>query len=271
MGGAVRRFDAERRRLTLSEVLRPGSRNFQMAHVLGLLSHSSLLDELVADEQLSSEESRSLCRVAFANYFAGAVLMPYDLFLDAARTERYDIELLSHRFNVSFEQVAHRLTTLQRPGNRGVPLHLVRIDIAGNISKRFSASGLRFARFSASCPLWNVHAAFRTPGRIRVQLSRMPNGDTFLCAARTLRRGGGGYSAPEALQALSIGCDVSEARALVYSDGIDLESEDRIVKVGVTCQLCERPDCPQRAVPPIHQPLRIDENVRGVSFFSEVS
>jgi predicted transcriptional regulator/transcriptional regulator with XRE-family HTH domain len=268
MAGATRRYDPEDRVVSLSEVLRPSGRNFQLAHMAALLNYSKELDQIVAQEPLSSDASRSLCRVALANYFAGAVVMPYDPFLKAAQEERYDIELLRHRFKASFEQVCHRLTTLQRPGNRGVPLHLIRIDIAGNISKRFSASGLRFARFSASCPLWNVHATFHTPGHMRVQLSRMQGGDTYLCVARTVRRGGGGYHAPEALQALSIGCEIREARALVYSDGIDLESQDRVVNVGVTCQLCEQANCAQRTMPPIHHPLRIEENVRGVSFFA---
>ena len=270
MGGAVRRYDPERRLLTISEILRPGSRNFQIAHVLGLLSHSDLFDSSSQDESLLSEASLGLVRVALANYFAGAVLMPYDPFARAALEERYDIELLSHRFNVSFEQACHRLTTLQRPGSRGVPLHLVRIDVAGNISKRFSASGLRFARFSASCPLWNVHSAFQASGRVRVQISRMPSGDTYLCAARTLRRSVGGYNSPEALQSLAIGCDISDARALIYSDGIDLERDDRFVEVGVTCQICDRSDCAQRAMPTIRQPLTVDENVRGVSFFASL-
>ncbi len=269
MGGATRRYDPSRSLLTLSEVMRPGSRNFQIAHIIGLLSQSALIDQLLTDEPLSSDESRGLCRVAFANYFAGAVLMPYDTFLRAAQEERYDIELLSHRFNVSYEQVCHRLATLQKPGNRGVPLHLVRIDIAGNISKRFSASGLRFARFSASCPLWNVHKAFQSPGSLRVQISQMPSGDTYLCVARTLRRGGG-YNVPDALLSLAIGCEISDARALVYSDGIDLENQDRLVEAGVTCQICERLHCPQRSMPTIRQPLRIDENIRGLSFYAPV-
>lgn len=269
MGGATRRFDPGRRLVTLSEVLRTGSRNFQLAHMIGLLAHSELIDRLVEREHFVSEESRALCRVALANYFAGATLMPYNHYLRAAQEERYDIELLSHRFNVNFEQACHRLTTLQRPGHRGIPLHLVRIDVAGNISKRFSASGLRFARYSASCPLWNVHAAFQAPGRIRVQLSRMPGSDTYLCIARTIRQGGGGYSSPQTLQALSIGCEISDARAMVYSDGIDLESDDRIVDVGVTCQICERTTCTQRAMPTIRQPLQLDENIRGVAFFAQ--
>ena len=166
MRGALRRYDPERRVLTLSEVLRRGSRNFQVAHQLGLLTQRPVLDRIARDASLTGE-AEEMARVALANYFAGAVLMPYEPFLEAARSERYDIVVLSNRFRTSFEQICHRLTTLRRPGAEGVPFHFVRIDVAGNISKRFSASGFRFARFSGACPRWNVFAAFLTPGMIR--------------------------------------------------------------------------------------------------------
>ena len=267
MGGALRRFNREARELLLSEVLRRGSRNFQLAHQVGLLTLSDVLDRLAGDPHLPTGAARSLCRVAMANYFAGAVLMPYERFLRAAQEERYDIDLLGHRFRTSVEQVCHRLTTLRRPRAEGVPFHLVRVDVAGNISKRFSASGIRIARFSGACPLWNVHAAFLTPGMIRVQLSRMPDGTTYFDVARTLPRESGGYHAPRAVHALDIGCPVQHARELVYADGVDL-GNPAAVPVGVTCRLCDRMDCKQRAFPPIQSPLHIDENVRGVSFYA---
>jgi predicted transcriptional regulator/DNA-binding XRE family transcriptional regulator len=268
MQGAVRRYDPGRRVLNISEVLRRGSRNFQVAYQLGLLAHSSTLDRIARDPTLTTDESRALCRVALANYFAGAVLMPYRPFLEAARSERYDLELLGHRFRTSFEQVCHRLTTLRRPGAEGVPFHFVRIDIAGNISKRFSASGLRFARFSGACPRWNVFAAFLTPGMIRTQVSQMPDGATHFWIARTLRKDSGGYHAPHTVLAVAMGCDVRYARELVYADGVDLTSRDAVVPVGVTCRLCERTDCEQRAFPALQHPLQVNENERGVSFYA---
>jgi hypothetical protein len=267
---AMRRFDPEKRTISLSEVLPPRSRRFQLAHQVGLITQSALLDRLARDAELSTPESRALARVAMANYFAAALLMPYAPFHAAARAERYDIELLAHRFGASFEQVCHRLTTLRRPGAEGVPLHFLRIDIAGNISKRFSGSGIRFARFSGACPRWNVHAAFMTPGMIRIQLSRMPDGGVFFCIARTVRSDRGGYHAPHTVQAIGMGCDVRYARELVYADGVDLDNQSAAVPVGVTCRLCEHLDCAQRAFPALQHPLRIDENVRGVSFFAPV-
>ncbi|ABS27161.1 short-chain fatty acyl-CoA regulator family protein [Anaeromyxobacter sp. Fw109-5] len=268
--GAVRRYDEESKVLSLSEVLRRGSRNFQLAYQIGLLTMAGVLDRIAADRHLTSESSRALARVALANYFAAAVLMPYGPFLEAARSERYDIDLLGHRFRTSFEQTCHRLTTLRRPGAEGVPLHLVRVDIAGNISKRFSASGLRFARFSGACPRWNVFEAFTTPGLFRTQLSRMPDGATFFWVARTVNREGAGYHAPRSVLALAIGCEASRAKELVYADGVDLESREAVVPVGVTCRLCERMDCEQRAFPPLQHPLNVNANVRGVSFYAPV-
>ena len=267
---AMRRYDPEKRIITLSEILPPRSRRFQLAHQVGLLTQSDRLDHIARDASLTTHESRSLARVAMANYFAAALLMPYKPFFEAARAERYDIELLAHRFGTSFEQVCHRLTTLRRPGSSGVAFHFVRIDIAGNISKRFSGSGIRFARFSGACPRWNVHASFLTPGLIRTQLSRMPDGGVFFCIARTVRSDRGGFHVPHTVHAIGMGCEVRSARELVYADGIDLENLDAAVPVGITCRMCERLDCEQRAFPALQHPLKIEENLRGVSFYAPV-
>jgi len=270
MGRAVRRFDRERKVLTLSEVLRRGSRNFQLAYQIGLLTQQAALDRHAADPQLTSGESRALSRVALANYFAAAVLLPYAPFLEAARAERYDVELLGHRFRASFEQTCHRLTTLRRPGAEGVRFHMVRIDIAGNISKHFSASDLRFPRFGGMCARWALFGCFMTPGMIRTQLSEMPDGSRTFWVARTVRRESGGFHAPRTVHALALGCELSDARRLVYADGVDLESREALVPVGPTCRLCDRMDCEQRAFPPLQHRLQIHEDVRGVSFYAPV-
>lgn len=268
MRGAVRRFDPGRRTLDVSEVLRRGSRNFQLASQIGLLRCGPVLDRLTAVPGLTTPESRALGRVALASYFAGAVLMPYTEFLRAAEALRYDIELLEHRFRVSFEQVCHRFTTLRRPGDEGVPFYFVRVDLAGNISKKFGSSGIRFPRFSGLCPLWNVHGAFLQPGRIRTQLSRLPDGKAVFAVARTVSSHAGGYRATQVLHAIGIGCDLDAARRLVYADGIDLENLAAAVPIGITCRSCERIACQARAFPALERPLKIDENVRGPSFYA---
>ncbi len=268
--GILRRFDAEKKVLTLSELLPTRSRTFQVAHQIALLTQHARIDRIVADAHLTSDESRGLARVALANYFAGAVLMPYAPFLEACRQERYDIDVIGRRFRVGFEQICHRFTTLRRPGAEGVHFHMIRIDVAGNISKRFSASGIRFARFSGACPRWNIFQAFMTPGMIRLQLSRFSDGATYFCLARTIHKDSGGYHAHQLVQAIGLGCRVEHAREMVYSDGMDLENAHLATPVGVTCRLCERKDCEQRAFPSIRHPLHVDENVRGVSLYAPV-
>ena len=265
--GAVRRFDPERKVLALSESLPRASRKFQIAHQIGLVTLSQVFDRLADDANFSEHESRALCRVALANYFAGAVVMPYERFLAVARETRYDIDLLGNRFGASFEQVCHRLTTLRRSGDQGVSFHFVRTDLAGNISKRFSASGIPISRFGA-CPRWNLHTAFLTPGKITTQLSRMPDGTCYFSIARTVEKGARGHRAPKAVQALTLGCEVRHARKMVYADGVDLDNLEAAVPIGTTCRLCDRTDCEQRAFPRVRFPLHVDENVRGISFYA---
>jgi predicted transcriptional regulator/DNA-binding XRE family transcriptional regulator len=270
--GILRRYETEKKILTLSELLPTRSRTFQLAHQIALLAEHGRIDRIVADDpHLTTDESRGLARVALANYFAGAVLMPYQRFLEACKQERYDLDVIGRRFRVGFEQLCHRYTTLRRPGAEGVPFHMIRIDVAGNISKRFSSSGIRFARFSGACPRWNVFAAFMTPGMIRIQLSRFPDGAEYFCLARTIHKDSGGYHAQQPVQSIGLGCRVEHARELVYSDGIDFDSAHTATPVGVTCRLCERSDCEQRAFPSLRHPLQVDENVRGLSLYAPVS
>lgn len=269
MRSAMRRFDATRREIHLSEALPRGSRNFEVAAQIGLLECGDILGGLLQDGGLTSDESRALGRVALGNYFAGAVLMPYAAFLGAADEERYDIEVLGHRFGVGWEQACHRLTTLRRSGAEGVPFYFVRVDIAGNISKRLSGAGVHLPRYSGLCALWNVHAAFHQRGRVRVQLAQFPDGRMVLAMARTVRRHSGGFRAPDSLYAVGIGCDAEHARRIVYADGLEVSGEVA-VPVGITCRLCDRSDCAARATAALHHPLQIDENVRGISFHAPV-
>ncbi len=270
-GGAVRHYDPVVRRLSLSEVLAPRSRDFHLGVQLGLVAAREQIDHLCDDDELTTEDSRTLARVVLAGYFSGAVLMPYARFLAAARSTRYDLELLGHRFRASFEQICHRLCSLHRPGAAGIPFHFIKIDSAGNISKRFSASGLRFARFGGACPLWNVTRAFLQPNGLRTQVSSMPDGQRYFCLAKTVTRRYGGFRAPQTVYAVGIGCRIEHAAGLVYADAMDLDrAGDLMVPTGVTCRLCERSNCDQRAFPSLRHPLRMDENVRGVGFYASV-
>ena len=264
---AVRRYDAATRRLEISDMLPRSSRIFQIGHQIGLLAASPVFDTLLLEGGLRTPDARALGRVTLANYFAGALMMPYAPFLETARTLRYDIELLQHHFGANFEQICHRLTTLQRPGAEGVPMHMLRVDIAGNISKRFSASGLRIPRHGGACPRWNAYTAFLSPGVINAQVSQMSDGNSYFCIARTVQKRAGGYGTPQRILSIGLGCELVHARQLVYSDGIDLERPDRAIPAGIQCRSCERMDCQQRAFPPVHHRLNIDENTRGLSAY----
>jgi predicted transcriptional regulator/transcriptional regulator with XRE-family HTH domain len=264
----LRRYDPQQQTLFISELLPNRSRKMQLAYQIALLSLDEVLEQLTDDPLLTSEQSRTLAKVALANYFAAAVLMPYEPFLAAAREVRYDIDVIGRRFGTGFEQVAHRLTTLRRPNAEGIPFHMIRIDVAGNISKRFSASGISIARFSGACPRWNIFTAFSTPGMVRIQLSRMPDASTYFCISRSVQADNHGYHSPPRIHAIGLGCSVSRARELVYADGLNLDNLSAAVPVGVSCRLCERTDCEQRAFPPLREPLTIDENLRGVSIYA---
>ena len=198
-----------------------------------------------------------------ANYFAGAVQMPYTRFAEAAARSRHDLERLSILFGASIEQVAHRLSTLQRPGAKGIPFFFVRVDQAGTITKRHSATRLQFARFGGACPLWNVHRAFETPGRFLRQLAETPDGVRYLCLARDVSKPGGSFHAPIRRYAIGLGCEVRHAEAMVYADGMDLASADAYEPIGISCRICERVGCHQRSVPPLERHLRVDHDRRG--------
>lgn len=265
MGYAVRRFDRHGRRILLSEMLAPSGRNFQLAAQIALLSHRDTLNAVVEAANLAGDEARRLARIGLTNYFAGAVLMPYGRFLEGAKQVRYDIDVLRRRFDASFEQVCHRLTTLQRPGAKGVPFFLIRVDSAGNVSKRFSGSGFHFARFGGGCPRWIVYEAFRTPGKIHTQVAQMPDGTAYFSLARTSVKAGGSHRNPPQQFAVALGCDIVHAGQITYADGIDLEHTESATPIGVNCRLCPRLDCSQRAFPPLNHRLIVDENLRGLS------
>jgi predicted transcriptional regulator/transcriptional regulator with XRE-family HTH domain len=247
-GEAELGFDETRRRLVLPRSLPAASTAFRIARQIGLMSQEPLLDAQLAEAQLSVPAA-AIYRELLASYLAAALLMPYAPFRDSARELRHDIDLLAQRFGASFEQVCQRLSSLHRPGAEGVPFHFLKVDIAGNIAKRFGGSGLRIPRFGGLCPRWNVHAAFMRPDQTDRQVMRMGDGTTYFSIAKAVIKAGGGFGAPPSYQAICLGCEVSFARQLVYTDGMELDSPDTAVPVGVHCRLCEREDCAQRAFP----------------------
>ncbi|MEF3046976.1 helix-turn-helix domain-containing protein [Pseudotabrizicola sp. L79] len=258
----IRRFDPQARRLDISSRVASATQRFQLLYQVALITQNDLFDATLDLARFHTPEARDIAKSGLANYFAGAALLPYRDFLSAAQDTRHDLERLADLFGASIEQVAHRLSTLQRPGAKGIPFFFVRVDQAGTITKRHSATRLQFARFGGACPLWNVHRAFETPGHFLRQLAETPDGVRYLSLARDVSKPGGSFHAPTRRYAIGLGCEVQHAEALVYADGMDLKG--RFEPIGISCRICERPDCHQRSVPPLERRLRVDPDQRGV-------
>jgi predicted transcriptional regulator len=235
-----------------------------MAAELAYLEFGGLIDTMVDEGKFTSAESRRLARLGLANYFAAAAVLPYRQFHDVTESFRYDIERLSAFYSVSYETVCHRLSTLQRPSMRGVPFSFVRVDKAGNMSKRQSATGFHFSSSGGTCPLWNVYDTFANPGKILVQLAQMPDGRNYMWVARTVERRASRYGQPGKTFAIGLGCELRHANRLVYSEGLDL-SGDNATPIGAGCRVCERDNCPQRAFPALGRALDLDEHRSTVS------
>lgn len=260
-GSAV--FQRDGRRIVVNSAAELPTQAFQLFHLVAQETRADLLEATLDLARFRSQTARDIARVGMANYFAGAALMPYRAFLAAARAERHDLERLAHLFGASLEQVAHRLSTLQRPADKGVPFFFVRVDQAGTITKRHSATRLQFARFGGACPLWNVHQAFETPGRFLRQLAQTPDGVRYLCLSREVSKPGGAFRAPVRRFAIGLGCEIGQARGMVYADGLDLGNPQAFEPIGVSCRICPRPDCHQRSVPPIDRAVTIPADRAG--------
>ncbi|MGR3513079.1 MAG: helix-turn-helix domain-containing protein [Paracoccaceae bacterium] len=254
MSEALRIFDRDTGVLSLSQALDYPNRTFQLAHVLCLLEASDTLKALVADSGITSPTGLARCQVELANYFAGAFLMPYAEFLETAQATKYDVDRIAAAFSVSFEQVCHRLTTLQRKNASGVPFFFLRIDKAGNVTKRFNSTTFTLAEFGGACPVWNIHTSFRTPGVILPQFVELPEGEKFFTISRTTDRPVYSRESQDRRLALALGCDVRFIEEIGYAKSFNLGSDDLFSPIGINCHLCPRQACSQRA----HQPLVVD-------------
>ena len=262
---SFRKFESQNKILNLSEMLTYTSRNFHLAYQVASLESEDVIAKIININNIESDEVKTLLKISLLNYFASAILMPYDDFLVNAKKNKYDVEILMHHYACSFEQVTHRLTNLQKPGNEGVPFHFLKTDIAGNVSKRFSLSGIHIPRHGGSCPRWNVYLAFMNPGKIQPQISKMPDGRVYFCIARAFEKGIERHGMPRSFVSIGLGCDMQYAKELTYSEGMDLNNKKLETPIGVSCRICPRIDCQQRAFPPIDKNLKLDINFRGTS------
>ena len=256
----LRAFDADRRVLRLDMSQPPETILFSLAHQLVRLEFAEAMEAVIAGAGIESETSRQLLAAGLANYAAGALLMPYGRFRAAAREVRHDIDRLRRSFGTSFEQTCHRLSTLQRPGARGIPFFFCRVDMAGNVTKRHSATRLQFARFGGACPLWVVHEAVAIPDRILVQLAETPDGVRYVSMAKGLVKPSGSYVRPQRRYAVALGCEERHAPDFIYADG--LRTGSAATPIGTSCRICPRSDCDQRAFPPAASQIVIDPDNR---------
>ncbi len=264
MNGRVRGFDPVGRTLFVDRSLPIASRAFELAHQLMRLEARDEIEAIANDASLRSDAARSLLKLGLANYAAGAILMPYNLFRAEAQRVRHDIDQLLHRFPVSFEQACHRLSTLQRPGASGVPFFFCRVDMAGNITKRHSATRLQFAQFGGACPLWIVHEAVAVSDRILVQVAEMPDGVRYVSMAKGLVKPTSSYLRPSRRYSVALGCEIAHAGSFIYADGLRLDGNDGVARIGPSCRICPRHDCEQRAFPPAGRAIIVDLDGRAV-------
>ncbi|EKM99382.1 MULTISPECIES: helix-turn-helix transcriptional regulator [unclassified Acidocella] len=262
--GMFWRLNRRAKALHLAAEAAPESEMFWLAHVIARLEQERAIEAELRRVRFSAEETYGLARLALVNYFAGALVLPYGRFHDAARTARYDIQRLQRQFGASFEQVCHRLSTLQRPDLPGIPFFFAKTDIAGNVLKRSSATRFQFAQFGGPCPLWNVYRAFSHPGEILVQLARTPDDAIYLNIARTVGRGGGSYLSRPRAVAVVLGCETRHAAQTVYAAGLDLGNAKAAEPIGPGCRACSRTDCRHRSVPPLGAALDTGTAARGV-------
>lgn len=258
-----RHFDVQQRVLYVAEHLRLSQQAFHMATQLALLEFGALIEQELQRVLWQDAATQRLARIGLANYVAGAFILPYQKFLMAAEEAQYDLDVLARQFDVGFETVCHRLSTLQRAEAPGIPFFFVRVDRAGNISKRQSATHFHFSKTGGTCPLWVVYEAFQRPGEVVPQLASMPDGRMYFWIARTVITAGKSWGAPRKTFSIGLGCDVRHASRLIYAKGLNLAHTETATPIGMGCKVCDRPACPQRAFPHIGKPLQVSENESG--------
>ena len=260
-------FNKKNKELILSDYLSLETKKLHAAAQIVQEGSIKEINRLLETFNFPSEESKKLTKVALLNYCGAAILMPYRLFHTECKKLKYDLELLQNTFATSFEQVTHRVTCLNDPNLPGVPFHFLRVDVAVNISKRFSLSGIEIPRYGGACPRWNVYSAFSRPGVIQAAVSKMTNGEKYVCIARTVEKGIGRYGQKKSMLSIGLGCEAKYAKDFVYTENLDIHDKKSEIPVGVSCRTCDRLDCSQRAFPPLHKKFDVDINNRGVSVY----
>ena len=260
-------YDKRKKELLLSDYVALETKKLFVAAQIAHEWAIKIINDYLAKFSFPSDESKKLTQVALLNYCGAAILMPYKLFHKECMKNKYDLELLQNTFATTFEQIAHRVTCLQDPKMPGIPFHFLRVDIAGNISKRFSLSGIEIPRYGGACPRWNVYSAFTRPGIIQAAVSKMSNGEKYVCIAKTVEKGIGRFGEAKSILSIGLGCEAKYAKDFVYTENLNLNDKKTEIPIGVSCRTCDRLDCSQRAFPPLHKKFDVDVNSRGVSVY----
>ncbi len=260
-------FNKSKKELLLSDYNSLETKKLHAAAQIAQEGAEEEINSYLSEFKFPSDEAKRLTKIALLNYCGAAILMPYKLFHSECKKLKYDLELLQNTFATSFEQVAHRVTCLQDPKLPGIPFHMLRVDIAGNISKRFSLSGIEIPRYGGACPRWNVYSAFTRPGVIQAAVSKMTNGKKYVCIARTVEKGVGRYGKKKSMLSIGLGCEAKYAKDFVYTENLNLNDKKTEIPIGVSCRTCDRLDCSQRAFPPLHKKFDVDIDTRGVSVY----
>jgi predicted transcriptional regulator/transcriptional regulator with XRE-family HTH domain len=260
-------FNKNKKELLLSDYVALETKKLYVSSQIAHEGAIKDINEYVSKFSFPSEESKKLTKVALLNYCGAAILMPYKLFHTECMKNKYDLELLQNTFATTFEQIAHRVTCLQDPKLLGIPFHFLRVDIAGNISKRFSLSGIEIPRYGGACPRWNVYSAFTRPGVIQAAVSKMSNGEKYVCIAKTVEKGVGRFGEAKSILSIGLGCEAKYAKDFVYTENLNINEKKTEIPIGVSCRTCDRLDCSQRAFPPLHKKFDVDINSRGISVY----
>ncbi|MEM9500948.1 MAG: short-chain fatty acyl-CoA regulator family protein [Pseudomonadota bacterium] len=244
MPGMVTRLDLHARQLQVSEMLPGAARRFQIARQVGALERRDEIETLVEGAKLPSGDARSAFREHVTDYLAGALLMPYRRFLRACEQTGYDLAVLQRRFASSFDQVAQRLTSMQRVGERGLPFFSARFGRTGRmVAFTAGASGAVYPLDGARWPAWAPYAAFEARGTMLTQAVTFGEGEAapkhWLTIARTIEVDGVACSAR---RAVVLGLEARFAGELAQARGISLDPTDA-VPLGVGCPRCGRADC----------------------------
>ncbi len=260
-------FNKNKKELLLSDYVALETKKLYVSSQIAHEGAIKDINECLSKFTFPSEESKKLTKVALLNYCGAAILMPYKLFHAECMKNKYDLELLQNTFATTFEQIAHRVTCLQDPKLLGIPFHFLRVDIAGNISKRFSLSGIEIPRYGGACPRWNVYSAFTRPGIIQAAVSKMSNGEKYVCIAKTVEKGVGRFGEAKSILSIGLGCEAKYAKDFVYTENLNINEKKTEIPIGVSCRTCDRLDCSQRAFPPLHKKFDVDINSRGISVY----